>query len=251
MTGPWDKETRVLSVDPHPRGFGYAVFEGPLRFVDWGTKDVRVDKERVALHKIGELVQLYRPTVIAVEDYGHRKSRRNPRVRQLTGSILAAAREFGAEGRTLPLAAVYRAFAGTGAGTKYGIATALVRAFPELMVRLPPKRKPWQSEDSRMSIFDAVALGLTYFRTLRRTETARAPDGYSRNADHHACRSASEGRLLPFRRGPSSPNRTLKREYYGTINASRPQRHNQTQPRRTESRSDAGRNSHAPPGATL
>jgi hypothetical protein len=183
MKGALYRQLRVLAIDPHPRGFGYAVFEGPATLVDWGTKDVRRDKERVALHKIGELVRRYLPTVIVVEDCAHRKSRRNPRVRQLTERILAAAREFGVEGRTLPVAAVYRTFAGTGAGTKYGIATALVRAFPELMVRLPPKRKPWQSEDSRMSIFDAVALGLTYFRSLRRIRTARAPDA---SVGHHA-----------------------------------------------------------------
>ena len=185
MTGPRDKEIRVLSIDPHPRGFGYAVFEGPARLVDWGTRDVRTDKERVALHKIEKLVRLYRPTVIVVEDCAHRKSRRNPRIRRLTESILAAARAFGLAGHALPLAAVYRAFAGTGAGTKYGIATALVRAFPELMVRLPPKGKPWQTEDSRMSIFDAVALGLTYFRSLRRAGIARPPDAQSRVANPH------------------------------------------------------------------
>jgi Holliday junction resolvasome RuvABC endonuclease subunit len=177
------RQSRVLSIDPHPRGFGYAVFEGPGRLVDWGTKDVRQDKERVALHKVEELVRWYRPTVIVVEDCAHRKSRRNPRVRQLTERILAAAREFGLEGRTLPVVTVYRTFAGTGAGNKYGIATALVRAFPELMVRLPHKRKPWQSEDSRMSIFGAVALGLTYFRCLRRIKTVRTAGA---SAGHHA-----------------------------------------------------------------
>jgi Holliday junction resolvasome RuvABC endonuclease subunit len=181
-----DRQLRVLSIDPHPRGFGYAVFEGPARLVDWGTKDVRKDKEQTALHKLEELVRVYRPAVIVVEDCGHGKSRRNTRVRRLTGSILVAAREFGVEGRALPRAAVYRAFAATGAGTKYGIATALVRAFPELMVRLPPKRKPWQSEDSRMSIFGAVALGLAYFRKLRWAGTARSPEANSRKADHHA-----------------------------------------------------------------
>jgi hypothetical protein len=180
------RQLRVLAIDPHPRGFGYAVFEGPATLVDWGTKDVRRDKERVVLHKIGELVRRYLPTVIVVEDCAHRKSRRNPRIRQLAARILIAAREFAVEGRAVPLTAVYRTFAGTGAGTKYGIATALVRAFPELMVRLPPKRKPWQSEDSRMSIFDAVALGLTYFRSLRRTGTALSSEIQSRSADHHA-----------------------------------------------------------------
>jgi len=186
MTEARDRELRVLAIDPHPRGFGYAVFEGPLCLVEWGTKDVRQDKERVALERIGELVRRYLPTVIVVEDCAHEKSRRNARVRQLTERILAAARESAVAGRAVPRATVYRTFAGTGAGTKYGIATALVRAFPELMVRLPPKWKPWQTEDSRMSIFDAVALGLTYFRSLRRVEPVRSPDAYSRNTNHHA-----------------------------------------------------------------
>ena len=168
-----DRQLRVLAVDPHSRGLGYDVFEGPATLVDWGTKDVRRDKERAALRKIEELILLYQPAVIVVEDCAHRKSRRRSRIRQLTERILLAARDLAVEGGAVPRAAVYRTFRGTGAGTKYGIATALVRAFPELMVRLPPKRKPWQTEDSRMSIFDAVALGLTYFRSLRRAETAR------------------------------------------------------------------------------
>ena len=37
------------------------------------------------------------------------------------------------------------------------------KRFPELAPRLPRSRKPWMSEDYRMSIFDAVALALTFF----------------------------------------------------------------------------------------
>lgn len=173
MTGTRKKEIRVLSLDLHPRGFGYAIFEGTARLVDWGTKDIRKDKQYATLRKIGQLIRLYQPMVLVVEDCAHVKSRRNLRVRQLTETILVAVQEFGVEGHALPLAAVYRMFAQSGAGTKYEIASALVRAFPELMVSLPPKRKPWQSEDSRMSIFDAVALGLAYFHRRRGTEPAR------------------------------------------------------------------------------
>jgi len=179
------QELRVLAVDPHPRGFGYAVFEGPARLVDWGTKDTRTEKERATLYKLEELVTLFRPAVIVVENCDHPKSRRNARVSRLIERILLAAHAFGVHGRTLPIATVYKTFAGTGAGTKYAIATALVRVFPELMVRLPRKRKPWQTEDSRMSIFDAVALGLTYFRSLRRPKTARAQTAGPQDTDLH------------------------------------------------------------------
>ena len=84
MTGSRDKEIRVLALDLHPRGFGYAVFEGRARLVDWGTKDVRRDKESATLRRIGQLVRLYRPTVLVVEDCAHGKSRRRPRVKRLT-----------------------------------------------------------------------------------------------------------------------------------------------------------------------
>ena len=46
---------------------------------------------------------------------------------------------------------------------KQEIAIAIAERFPELAPRLPRFRKPWMSEDYRMSIFDAVALALTFF----------------------------------------------------------------------------------------
>ncbi|HUZ92890.1 MAG TPA: hypothetical protein VNG29_02730 [Candidatus Paceibacterota bacterium] len=43
------------------------------------------------------------------------------------------------------------------------IASAVAEQFPELLLILPPKRRPWQSEDYRMTIFDAAAVGIAYF----------------------------------------------------------------------------------------
>jgi hypothetical protein len=37
--------------------------------------------------------------------------------------------------------------------------------FPELLWRLPPKRKNYQSEHPSMTVFDAVALGFTYLQS--------------------------------------------------------------------------------------
>lgn len=51
-----------------------------------------------------------------------------------------------------------RAFPGT--ANKHDIAVAIADRFPELAPRLPRVRKPWMSEDYRMSIFDAVGLAL-------------------------------------------------------------------------------------------
>lgn len=159
---------RVLAVDPSTRGLGYALFEGRGWLVDWGTKDIRRDKHAAALQKIDELIRRYEPSVLVVEDCGHAKSRRNRRIRRLTEQMLTLAQRSGSNGCALPLVAVYQQFSKRGAHTKYEIASTLAGEFPALALRLPPKRKPWQSEDSRMSIFDAAALGYTYLARRRR-----------------------------------------------------------------------------------
>jgi hypothetical protein len=54
-----------------------------------------------------------------------------------------------------------RGFFADGCGTKHALAEIIAERFPkELGFRLPPKRRAWMSEDSRMDIFDAVALAL-------------------------------------------------------------------------------------------
>jgi hypothetical protein len=62
---------------------------------------------------------------------------------------------------------VNRAFVGF-ESNKYEVASALAKQFPALASRLPPKRKIWQSEDYRMGIFDAAALGVAYFVRYRK-----------------------------------------------------------------------------------
>jgi hypothetical protein len=162
------RSIRVLAVDPGTRGFGYALFEGPARLVDWGTKDIRKDKEQVALARIEELLRRFEPDVLVLEDCAQVSSRRNRKFTLLIGRMIATARALGIEGHALPLALVYRHFAKCGARNKHEIASALAQRFAALALRLPPKRKPWQSEDSRMSIFDAVALGYTYLARRHR-----------------------------------------------------------------------------------
>jgi hypothetical protein len=78
-----------------------------------------------------------------------------------------------AERRTLKVATfsqkqVRRVFFGDAGGTKHALAEIMAERFPEeLGFRLPPKRRPWMSEDSRMDIFDAVSLALSYCSQLR------------------------------------------------------------------------------------
>ena len=49
---------------------------------------------------------------------------------------------------------------------KNEIARFIAARFPELARSLPPERKPWMSEDSRMAIFDAAAFAFASFGLL-------------------------------------------------------------------------------------
>ena len=53
---------------------------------------------------------------------------------------------------------------GAAKGTKFAVSQMLAEKFPaELGTRLPPKRRPWMSEDPRMDIFDAVGLAVAFW----------------------------------------------------------------------------------------
>jgi Holliday junction resolvasome RuvABC endonuclease subunit len=152
---------RVLAIDPSPRGFGFAVMEGPQRLIDWGTKGVNGDKNRQSLKHVAELIERYCPDVIVIEDCQHKSARRTVRVRNLLNDIVLIASSK-LRVRRIPRLTVKKTFTQDGAGTKHQVATEIAKRFPELAPLLPPVRKPWMSEDNRMSIFDAVSLALTY-----------------------------------------------------------------------------------------
>src|SRR5215467_15453342 len=87
MSRAYTNDKRVLTVDPSTRGLGYAVLEGPDRLIDWGVKETKTDKKRRPLKLIDDLIGLYQPNVIVVEDYAAKGSRRCRRVRELIGDI--------------------------------------------------------------------------------------------------------------------------------------------------------------------
>ena len=57
--------------------------------------------------------------------------------------------------------------------TKDEIAAVLAGIFPELLVRLPPQRKAWQSERHAMIVFDAIATGFAYWQQCATKDQVR------------------------------------------------------------------------------
>ena len=152
------KLLRVLAVDPSPRGFGFAVLEGPARLIDWGVAELYSKDDKELLVRIEAMVDRYRPTVIVLEDTVNtkRRGRGIRRIRAIAHYVRSRRIRVVAVSRS-HVQAAFKA-AGT---TKHNIAVAIVEMFPELEARLPKTRTLWTSEDERMNIFDAVAFGLT------------------------------------------------------------------------------------------
>lgn len=160
-------EALVLAIYPHSKGFGYALFEGPDRPVDWGLKEAHGDKNERCLSKAAELIGWFKPELLVLENAGARGSRRSPRIRELIEALRDYAHGIKLKVRLYGRHEIRTAFLSEDAETRYQIATAISTRFPEFAAILPPPRKIWKSEDSKLTIFDAVSLVVTFFRARR------------------------------------------------------------------------------------
>jgi hypothetical protein len=154
---------RILALDPMTKGFGYVIFELPFRLVEWGRAHISGDKHTGAIFRFEKLLYDFKPSAIVLEDTEAPGSRRRRRVRHLIESLVKLAKERGLAVHTVARIAVLERFSSPEQrATKHSIARDLVQYFPELVKKLPERRKPWESEDEQMSIFDALALAVTY-----------------------------------------------------------------------------------------
>jgi Holliday junction resolvasome RuvABC endonuclease subunit len=168
------KHFRILAIAPSTRGFGFAVLEGQETLVDWGVKTVKGDKNVQSLAKVEKLIAHYQPGVLVLEDASAKNSRRSLRIRKLCQQIIKMAAACKVSVKLHSRDQIMKTFIADGQGTKHALAEIIAKRFPEeLGSRLPPKRKPWMSEDSRMNIFDAVALALLPHLCRRSKTVAR------------------------------------------------------------------------------
>ena len=152
--------TRILAIVPHSKGLGYAVFESITAPIDWGIKRVTGEKNQATIEKVETLIVAYQPDAIVVEEI--EGSRRCERIKTLLYAIIERAQSLGIEVATYSRQTVAAFFDPDATLTKHEIATVIANRFPALRPRLPGPRKPWQSEDYRMSIFEACGLCLVW-----------------------------------------------------------------------------------------
>lgn len=157
------KQFRILAVSLSSRGFGYAVFQGDDWLIDYGKKRIDTDKNVRVLGYIEKMIASKNPGVLILQNVNAKGTYRDPRIKQLDRKIVALAKNRRLKVVKISGAELRRLLLDNVTGTKHQMAELMAKQFPdELALRLPPKRKPWKSEDGRMDIFDAVALGVTF-----------------------------------------------------------------------------------------
>jgi hypothetical protein len=161
--------TRVLALDLHPRRFGYVVLEGPDRLLDWGVRSYRRkgnSSDVLIQRRLRPLFDLWRPTFLVISGARQMPPRKNLLRERLLKGVVAEAKNHRILVRML------KASPGEDQGkrlTKYENARRVAEQFPALAQKLPPKRRTWESEDYRMSMFAAAAVATAY---LSRQEAA-------------------------------------------------------------------------------
>ena len=155
---------RVLAVALTSRGLGYAVLEGETSLIESSRTSVRNgDKNSQCVAKVKKLTAFYRPDALILQDVTAKGSRRNPRIKALHREVMRLAAKHRLSVDLISEKKLRCLLLGNASGTKHEMAETLAKHFPdELAFRLPPKRRPWQSEDSRMDVFDAVALAVAF-----------------------------------------------------------------------------------------
>jgi hypothetical protein len=149
---------RVLAIDPYRRGFGFAVLEG-IELIDWGLARLYSRKSEELLVRLDAMIRRYRPTLVCLEDVADdsRRTEATKRIESIVGYVALL---------DIPRALVSRdeirvALGLTNRATKFQAAEAVAQSYPELAVLLPRARRPWESENEKVNVFDAVELALS------------------------------------------------------------------------------------------
>src|ERR1035438_2651456 len=171
MNQTTSKDFRILAVALSFGGFGFVVMEGQKTIIECGGRGADGDKNVQSLSKMKRLLNFYRPGVLVLQDVEAKGSRRAPRIKTLNRQIKGVTEKNQIEVKLISGTQMRSLLLGNPKGTKQEMAEMLAMQFPdELASRLPPKRKLWKSEDSRMDVFDAMALAVV-FRMKRAKRT--------------------------------------------------------------------------------
>jgi hypothetical protein len=163
MNQTTSKQIRFLAIAPTARGFGYSVMENNA-MLECGYKGVKGNKNLNSVSKIEKLMRQFLPSVLVLQDVNAKGCHRAPRIKALHRQVLGLAAKQKCRVTLFSGIKLRITLLGDEKGTKYEMAELLAQKFPdELAGKLPPKRRPWENEDGRMDMFDAVGLAMVFW----------------------------------------------------------------------------------------
>lgn len=157
------KQVRILAIAPTARGFGYCVMEDGA-ILECGYKGAKKNKNAKSVSKIEKLMNHFLPSGLVLQDLGAAGCRRAPRIKALHRQVVGLAEQHKCKITLLSGKKLRIALLSDVRATKHKMAEMLAQKFPgELAGKLPPKRRPWENEDGRMDMFDAVGLAVVFW----------------------------------------------------------------------------------------
>ena len=164
---PKHHDPRIIAIDLRSQQFGYAVFDGPKKILDYGGGQLRPGGKRGSIlvsRRIGQLIKVFNPSAIVVKRPDRHVATGYPGIRLMTSAIKRETFAHLTPHHFIDRAEIQEAFRIFGAANKHEIAAVLAQIFPELLWKLPAKRKLGNPEHPRMVVFDAISVGFTYWQ---------------------------------------------------------------------------------------
>ena len=157
------KQVRILAIAPTARGFGYCVMEDGA-ILECGYKGAKKNKNAKSVSKIEKLMNQFLPSGLVLQDLDAAGCRRAPRIKMLHRQVVGLAKQHKCKVTLISGKKLRRSLLDDEKGTKHEMAELLAQKYPvELTGKLPPKRRPWENEDGRMDMFDAVGLTAVFW----------------------------------------------------------------------------------------
>lgn len=152
-----------MALEIRPRRFGFVVLEGVSTLLDSGVRRYGGEAQALTIRKIADLMTFYQPAAIVM---CRRRAASLPQVAAVPSRVMSMVRSEARRRlidiRIVSTEQVRTFFAAHGGKTKHAIASTLADWFEELIWKLPPKRKAWQSERYNTLIFDAAATAMAF-----------------------------------------------------------------------------------------
>src|ERR1700723_4687987 len=157
------KANRILAVEIRAGRIGYAVFETPLRLLDFGA--TWFNSSSVARLRLKRLLRACHPSTIVLRRRSKAGLRRNLSFASLAKPARSEASQSSAAVTQINERAFKAFYEHHNCRNKYDVAAFLANTFPETAWRLPPRRKSYNSEPRSIIYFDSVAVGMAYLET--------------------------------------------------------------------------------------